>query len=520
MNINYTQELHDAVNSSNDQLIQAENKLGQAKSEAKLLLYYARENVKRNKINVGTAKEINVKSLSLDAKSVDGVSLANNVLIAAKQSSVDTGSATSNISTTAANIQIAANAITKLASDVASILAVANASDQGSKIQASVEKAYVKVNKAAEMAEKLSLISLQATIEAAQSTASTVVTDAEQVLAAMTNLQMATSSQSNNSSEQLKAAHERLLAASKMAKSATAAYELALSKDQAMKSTRELINQVSNPLTQSNLTHLEKPLLDLTAQKAATINKLIILVEDAKRALAEAEATYESVQAKSDDLDSLLKSATDGLTIMTDQNSLALDVSQEVNSLAQTTKVALQTANKTYSDTQNLLKSAQQVVDATISAATEITLTAQVIMKAKASNALISSELVTQASVAATNANKAVSLIIIALTSTFNALSSANQANNTLETVIAEVSQLKKLVVSGDVESSKKQKMPIASQISAYYTEAKSAKEEAQETSDAAQRSVIDARDNLTLATTKLSNAEASLSAAEAAVGG
>jgi hypothetical protein len=514
MNINYTQELHDAINSSNDQLIQIENKLDQAKSAAKLSLFYAQANGEKEEADFKTAKTINDKSLSLDAKSTEGVSLANNVLIAAKQSSVDAGSATSNFSTAAANIQIAANAITELASDVGGIMAVANAADQGSKIQASVEKAYVKIKNAAEMAEKLSLISLQATIEVAQSTANTVVTDAEQVLAAMTSLQTATSSQSDNSSEQMKAAYAGFMAALKMAKSASAAYDLALSKDQAIKSTRKLIDQVSNQLTESNQGHSKKSSVDLATQKKTAINKLISLVEDAKRSLAEAEADYDSFQRKSELFDSLLNSAVDRLTVMTDQNNLAVDTSQKMNSLAQTTEIANQTAKKTYSDTSNLLNSVQQVVDATLNAATDITLTTELIIKAKASNPLISSELVTQASQAATDANKAVSLIINALTSSFNTLSAANQANSTLEIVMSQVDQLKTLVVSGESAYPSEEKKPITLQINYYYTEAVNAREEAQKALDTVHKSVINAKDKLTLATTKLSSAEASLNAA------
>jgi hypothetical protein len=521
MNINYIQELYDAINNSNEQLVQIEDKLDQAKIAAKLTLHYAQENAGKNEANLTTAKVINDKSLSANTKSAEGVSFANNALTAAKQSLVDAGSATSNVSTAANNIQIAANAITKVASDTAGLLAVANAADQGSKIQESVEKANDKIKKAAEMAEKLSLISLQATMEAAQATVSTVVTDAERALAAMTSLQTATSSQSDHSSEQVKTAHAGLMVALKMAKSASAAYALALGKDQAMKSTRELINQVSNQLTKSNQGNSETSSVDLAAQKATAINKLMMLVEDDKRSLAEAEADYESFEAKSELLDALLNSAIARLTVMTNQNNLAVEASQKVNLLLQTIKIANQMAKKTYSDTHNILISVQQVVDTTLSAATDMTLSAELIIKRKASNPLIASELVVQASQAATNASKAVSLIINALTSSFNALSSANQANSTLEVVLKEVEQLKGLLegTTASLLNPTEDKMPIEPQINSYYTEAISAKEEAQKASNAVQESVIHAKDKLTLATTKFSNAEASLSAAEAAVG-
>tara|TARA_R110001599_G_scaffold141403_1_gene321758 strand:- start:2074 stop:4209 length:2136 start_codon:yes stop_codon:yes gene_type:complete len=703
--MNYVQELNNAINNSNDQLIQTEINLDQVKNAAKLSLYYVDENPERNATNFTAVKVINDQSLSLDVKSVQGISLANNALTAAKQFLIDSGLATSCVSTAAANIQIAANSITKLSSDVAGVLAVANAADHNSIIQESVEKAHNKINIAAELAEKLSLISLQATIQAAQSTASTVVTEAELVLAAMTSLQCATSSQYSNSLEQLKAAHAGLMAASKTVKSTSVSYDLALSQGLAIKSTRKLINQVSNhnlllfdsanvsegltknndskntlgdsftiqfdrfeaenhiqnyrmimvrsdastsfdiniakelrmgtyyelepkgckgysrtfyllgtdqalipcdpniakdigPSSKDDFEHMDvqgtavdyqgKPIergvyyvayvyltytkeyrkkfdrtsagylsmpsaqcalqkespkspnniessnkdcaltltlhqpndyersVDLSAQKAAAIYNLKRLVEDAKKSLAEAEAVYESFQEKSVLFDSLLNNSIDRITVMTDQNKLAVDTSQKVNSLSETVKTALQTANNTYSATSHLLMSVQQVVDATLDAATEVKLSAELIMKRKAANPLISSELVADASQAATDANKVVSLIINALTSSYNALSTASQANNTGEVVMAEVTSLKDLVVedTSTLANIAEGKMPIETQVNVLLAEARSTERENRKASDQVQKSVVNRKNILTNATAKLASAEASLNAA------
>uniref|UniRef100_UPI004057AD03 hypothetical protein n=1 Tax=Roseivirga sp. TaxID=1964215 RepID=UPI004057AD03 len=66
MSINYMQELHDAINSSNDRLIKAEIELEQAKSASKLSLNYARESLKKHKANFKKANRVNDKSLSLE----------------------------------------------------------------------------------------------------------------------------------------------------------------------------------------------------------------------------------------------------------------------------------------------------------------------------------------------------------------------------------------------------------------------------------------------------------------------
>lgn len=246
MNITYIKELHDSINNSNEEFIKEQYRLDHAMSASKLSLYYAHGNTEKNEINYRAYKTEEKSALNLDSKAVKGVNLANNALQAAKQSLVDSSKATSNVSTAAANMQIAANAITKLSSDVAGILAVANAADYGSGIQESVEGSYDKIKKAAKQAEEVSLISLQATIEAAQSTASTVVTDAEMTLASITSFQKSTAARYSSVAEKVVASNESLTAARKIEKASSATFDIATKQDQAIKTTRKLINKVSN----------------------------------------------------------------------------------------------------------------------------------------------------------------------------------------------------------------------------------------------------------------------------------
>ncbi|GHE63740.1 hypothetical protein GCM10011340_18920 [Roseivirga thermotolerans] len=246
MSITYTEELQGSINNSNNQFIQEEYDLDHANNAAKISLYYAHGETEKNAINYRNAKIEQSRALNLDNQAVQGVNLATNAATAAKQSLVDSGKATSNISTAAANMQIAANAITKLSSDVAGILAVANAADHGSQIQNSVERAYKKIRKAAKLAEEVSLVSLNATIEAAQSTASTVVTDSQQTVAAMGNFQKSTAAQYSNTSAQAVAGNEGLTEARKNEKAAAGNFDITKKQDKAIKSTRQLINKVSN----------------------------------------------------------------------------------------------------------------------------------------------------------------------------------------------------------------------------------------------------------------------------------
>uniref|UniRef100_UPI00404721A1 hypothetical protein n=1 Tax=Roseivirga sp. TaxID=1964215 RepID=UPI00404721A1 len=532
MSINYMQELHDAINSSNDRLIKAEIELEQAKSASKLSLNYARESLKKHKANFKKANRVNDKSLSLEVSLTEGVSLANNALMASQQSFAETSKATAIISTTASSIQIAANTIVKLSSDVASMLAVASAADDGSKIQESLKSTNVKITQADKLAEELNLISLQVTIEAAQSTVQSVVTNAEQTLTVLTELQIAASTQSDNAIKQVKAAQTAFISAINIAKSASVTYDLAFCNYQASKTTRELIDQSSNrnflridqandsdQLAESSPARTSKSPGNLEVQKAKIINNLIKLVESAKLSCVKAEASYQFFVADAELQHSFLKSATDQLAAMTHQRSLIDHASQNVDSLTKVTAIASQTADHTYANVLKLLSLTEEVVNAVIDAASEIVLSAELIMKRKASNPLISSELVSDASQAAAEANHTVSLFIAVLTSTYSALSATNQANKALEIVKAEVGHLKTYMFKSEILNDREKRMPISSLIISYIKEAIDTQNAAQKAFDSANDSVNKAKDNLAFATTQLSTAEASLMAAEAAVG-
>ncbi len=262
MNITYTKELHDSIKNSDDEFVKEQYKLDHKKNAAKLSLYYAHGNSEKNEINFDNATANGKNGQLLDKKAVKALNLANNTVLAAKQALVDSGKATSNVSSAAASMQIAANAVTKLSSDVAAMLAIASPSSHDSKIEAHVQRAHAKIKKAARLAEEVSLVSLKATIEAAQSTASTVVTDAEAALSSVTSLQANTSSHYSSLSELIVSANSGLTAARKIEKLASATLDIASKKDKAIKSTRRLVNKVSNSkleLQDPVLTKLKHP---------------------------------------------------------------------------------------------------------------------------------------------------------------------------------------------------------------------------------------------------------------------
>lgn len=275
-------------------------------------------------------------------------------------------------------------------------------------------------------------------------------------------------------------------------------------------SKMELIQQVK----------YKKPFDDVTAEKTAKIEHLKRLVEDAKKQLAESEAAYASFQEKEELFTELLSKAENKLSVMTAQDNLAVDASQKVKSLYKTTEIAITTADDTYIDVKNLLGRVQKVVDATLDAATQITLTAEFIMSRKFSNPLISSQLVADASQAATDANNAVTLIINTLSSTFNALSTSNQAKNTAGIVQVELVYLVDLLVSSlDNATTNTNDETVEDTIKSIYDESRDLEKEAQKALDEVNQATTQAKNQMIRATADLVNTEAALNAAEAAAG-
>ena len=259
---------------------------------------------------------------------------------------------------------------------------------------------------------------------------------------------------------------------------------------------------------------------DVTAEKSATVKELERAVEDARKRVADAQATYNSFATKSQLMNGILSEASAHLTAMSTHDKMTMDSVQKVHSLTESAIDAMATSKDTYIDTEEMLKSIQEVVYATIEAATEIALTAELILQRKATNPLISSQLVSQATQAATDAGKAVTLINKALTATYVALSTAGQASFTSEITRAEVQYLKKLVVwEHDPEEQTTEGPSIEQLVKGYYLEARASEKNAQQASDESQQQLIKAKNDLNRTTTNLSNVEAALKAARSTIG-
>lgn len=119
-------------------------------------------------------KDLKFKT-QVKALAVSNSNIANNELASATQASALMKQSVSNTAVCAANVQIAATAVVKLASDMGSIFSIINAADYGSDIYVQAEDAYDKINQTAYDAEYASQLAMEASVMASEVSSSTVL---------------------------------------------------------------------------------------------------------------------------------------------------------------------------------------------------------------------------------------------------------------------------------------------------------------------------------------------------------
>ncbi|MEM6719513.1 MAG: hypothetical protein AAF611_09375 [Bacteroidota bacterium] len=170
----YNENLHSGVVSSlSAQELDLQNV--EAQLEASMFsLYYAQgaRITTAEDLEVTTAKYAFQKKVHEQA--IIDSDLSTNVLQSANNAKDYTAKSVTNTSVAAANVQIAANAILKLASDAGSIFSIVNAADYDTDIYAQSNKAYVLMNDTAYEAEQASQHSMEASACIAEVTTNTL----------------------------------------------------------------------------------------------------------------------------------------------------------------------------------------------------------------------------------------------------------------------------------------------------------------------------------------------------------
>lgn len=175
----YNENLHSSVVAS----LQAQElelkQLKAQKNAAMFTLYYAQGATITANEQLTNAKSLLRNKTRVKQQAVMNSNISNNLLNTANQTVQYLKQSTSNTAVAAANIQVAANAIVRLASDLGSIYSIVQAADARSEIYTHAANALQLINETAYRAEESSQTAMEASALTAEVSASTVMNKAK-----------------------------------------------------------------------------------------------------------------------------------------------------------------------------------------------------------------------------------------------------------------------------------------------------------------------------------------------------
>lgn len=179
-----------------------DQKTVQSKMNASMFtLYYAEGATITGREKLATALTDMTGAALVKSVAVDNTNLSNNLLASATQSNTYASKSISNTGVAAANMQVAANAVVKLASDVGGIFSMVSSADFGSEIYTQAKDARHLMDNTAYSAELASQHAMEASVKASVVSASTVVDRAKSTNAQMKNLLKVLSTDFDNASQ-------------------------------------------------------------------------------------------------------------------------------------------------------------------------------------------------------------------------------------------------------------------------------------------------------------------------------
>lgn len=286
--------------------------------------------------------------------------------------------------------------------------------------------------------------------------------------------------------------------------------------------------------------------VDVTAKKSAKIEFLQRMVNDASTVVAKADSKYNSFVEKANTFTELYNEAEVDLQTEEGYWKLFLQIKADLQALNETANEAKLVAVDAHHGIRQLIIAWEEVTADTLKAAEAIVLTSNYIQKRKASNPLISADLVDDAIAATKAAEKTVAAVVKAFKDALSALSSSTQANNStaltnvyinlaMTALIENKSEdgklpklLSKLLIDeeipkGELDVIKKwasNKKPLEESLKDALEEAKSKDKRALMASEQANKEMNKAKEELAQAQAALATWEAALLTAETAVAG
>lgn len=197
----YNDNLHSVVVNS---LLDQELNLKTVKSQAiasMFTLYHAQDATITAQENLNDAQTDLDARVEVNNQAVAGTNISNNLLSAATQCSTYLKQSVTNTSVCASNVEIAANAIVKLASDMGSIYSIVHAADYKSDIYETTEEARALINETAYLAEVASDMAMQASILTSEVASTSVLNKAKNSNTSLGNLYGITTTDFNNASQ-------------------------------------------------------------------------------------------------------------------------------------------------------------------------------------------------------------------------------------------------------------------------------------------------------------------------------
>lgn len=175
----YNENLHTSIVTSLNEQELALKKAKASLDASMFSLYYAEGARITAAEKLEIANKNYVKKQQVYNQAIIDSDLSTNVLASANQGKTSVSTSTANTAVAAANTQIAANAILKLASDVGSIFSIVSAADFDSEIYQQSSDAYELMNTTAYLAELTSQHSMEASSLIAEVSASTLADKAK-----------------------------------------------------------------------------------------------------------------------------------------------------------------------------------------------------------------------------------------------------------------------------------------------------------------------------------------------------
>lgn len=249
--------------------------------------------------------------------------------------------------------------------------------------------------------------------------------------------------------------------------------------------------------------------------KKAEIDTLSAQVLDAQLDVEQQQAIVTALTSKAEKFAGFLSDAEANRTRALSNQNLVDDVLQQSLDLMNATEVAHTASGLAFHTAEGLATEVNDVIKKLIYAAEHINKLANIVIRKKAINPLISDELVATIGTAGTDANNAVALTLVALKSTFTSQASGGEAEAASALTYLQAKSLYD-VISGNGSTEAKE-INLTCQLNQAYNDADAHYVLAQEATKDASAQLNKALSKLQKAAVKLQSLESGLAAAKAA---